>query len=302
MSARPFVDEENEPVAGLADAVYFDSSPHRLFGWHHGPAAGRSANIGLVVCKPFGYESICAHRSVRAFAEAAAALGVPTLRFDYAGTGDSSEIDAAADQVATWTQDIMAAVTELQRRTGVERVYILGFRLGALLAALAANQSKTVAGLILIAPIISGRRYLRELRTTRMAGLMGAEPPDGQASSKPAAGVGSMEISGFMLSAATLAALERIDLKTLGALPIPDMLIIDGTQMPVARAWVEALSQQGTAPTHRSLSGLVEMIMTAPQFASIPLEMISAMREWMTPLLEASSARVGKEAVDHADR
>ena len=302
MSARPFVDGENEPVASLADAVYFDSGPHRLFGWHHGPAAGKSANIGLVVCKPFGYESICAHRSVRAFAEAAAALGVPTLRFDYAGTGDSSEIDAQADQVATWTQDVIAAVAELQRRTGVQRVYVLGFRLGALLAALAANECKAIAGLILISPIVSGRRYLRELRTTRMAGLIGTESPDTQVSTGTVnAAAGSMEVSGFMFSAATLAALERVDLKTLGALPVANMLIIDGDRMPVARAWVEALSQLGTPPTHRSLPGLVEMIMTAPQFASIPQEMIVAMCEWLTPLLN-TSATAEREGMRHGDR
>jgi alpha-beta hydrolase superfamily lysophospholipase len=305
MSARPFVDEENGPVAGLAEAIYFDSGPHRLFGWHHGPAIGKSANIGLVVCKPFGYESICAHRSVRAFTEAAAALGVPTLRFDYAGTGDSSEIDAQVDQVATWTQDVIAAVAELQRRTGVQRVYVLGFRLGALLAALAANECKAIAGLILIAPIVSGRRYLRELRTTRMAGLIGTESQDTQASTSAAnatASAGSMEVSGFTFSSATLAALERVDLKTLGALPVANMLIIDGDRMPVARAWVEALSRLGTPPTHRSLPGLVEMIMTAPQFASIPQEMIVAMCEWLTPLLDTSATAAERDGMRHADR
>ena len=35
-----------------------------------------------MLCKPFGYEAICAHRGLRAFANSAAALGVPTLRFD----------------------------------------------------------------------------------------------------------------------------------------------------------------------------------------------------------------------------
>jgi hypothetical protein len=111
-----------------------------------------------------------------------------------------------------------------------------------------------------------------------------------------------MEVSGFMFSAATLAALERVDLKTLGALPVADMLIIDGDRMPVARAWVEALSQLGPPPTHRSLPGLVEMIMTAPQFASIPQEMIVAMCEWLTPLLSTSATATERDGMRHADR
>jgi hypothetical protein len=69
-------------------ALYFDSGAHRLFGWYHRPSIDKAADFGVVVCKPFGYEAICAHRSIRVFAEAAASLGAPTLRFDYAGTGD----------------------------------------------------------------------------------------------------------------------------------------------------------------------------------------------------------------------
>jgi hypothetical protein len=38
-----------------------------------------------------------------------------------------------------------------------------------------------------------------------------------------------MEVSGFMFSAATLAALAQVDSKTLGALPVADMLVIDGS-------------------------------------------------------------------------
>jgi predicted alpha/beta hydrolase len=53
----------------------------------------------LVICKPFGFEAMSAHLSVRAFAEAAAEIGIPALRFDYGGTGDSEDLAPGADQL-----------------------------------------------------------------------------------------------------------------------------------------------------------------------------------------------------------
>src|ERR1700679_2572896 len=157
------------PASGVRNAVYFNSGDNKLFGWFQSPPPSSASSIGLVICKPYGYEALCSHRSLRAFEEAASALGMPTLHFDYLGTGDSAEIDAQADQLTAWTQDVIAAVNELRRRTGVQQVCLLGVRLGALLAVLAASECTAVTSLILIAPIISGRRYVRSLRTARLA-------------------------------------------------------------------------------------------------------------------------------------
>src|ERR1700678_2646587 len=167
MSADPQIEQNRPPASGLAEALYFDAGDHTLFGWLHRPVAGSTTGIGLVICGPFGYEAICSHRSIRAFAEAAAMLGVPTLRFDYLGTGDSADIEPQADQLDVWSGDVVAAVAELQRLTGVERVCLLGIRFGALLATLAAGRCKSVSGLAVIAPVVSGRRLLRELGIPR---------------------------------------------------------------------------------------------------------------------------------------
>jgi alpha-beta hydrolase superfamily lysophospholipase len=272
-------------MGAVTQALYFGSAEQQLFGWLHRPGVGKTTDIGLVICNPFGYESICAHRSVRAFAEAAAAMGVPSLRFDYRGTGDSADMDADTDQLGAWSRDVDAAVAELQRQTGVERVCLLGFRMGGMLATLAARSCKDVCGLMVVAPIISGRRYVREMRTLRMAAMLRS---DGHQQPKPAVGENlpreprSLEVSGYLLSAATLAALGKIDLGIFDEAPARRVLVIDSDSLPVASAWAEALTKSGVDLTYQALPGIVEMLMTAPQFAVVPKHIISAMREWLS--------------------
>jgi alpha-beta hydrolase superfamily lysophospholipase len=276
-----------------AEPIYFDSGDNKLFGWLHQPIDGPIANVGLVICKPFGYEVMCSHTSLRAFAHAAAELGVPALRFDYCGSGDSSDIDPQVDQLQVWTKDVLAAIAELQRRSGVERVCLFGVRLGALLASLAASQSKSVASVILIAPVISGRRYLRELRMTQLAAQLGKDPGDSAKTttgeSTPTAAQAS-EFSGYTLSAPTLAALVEVDLATLPS-PAPDMLIIDAENHPASRGWVDVLTAQQTRIKYLTLPGLVGMLITAPQFAQVPHEMIAAMNDWLRLFLNGERSR-----------
>jgi pimeloyl-ACP methyl ester carboxylesterase len=270
---------ETDAPSGLAKAIYFSSGERTLFGWLHEVPVAATRNIGLVVCKPFGYEAICAHRSLRAFSEAAASLGIPTLRVDYLGTGDSADIDPAADQLAVWTADVCAAIAELRRRTGVQRVCLLGLRLGALLATLAAAECAAVTSLILIAPIVSGRRHLRDLRLTRAAAGLGQT--ETSLTTTAADSSGSMEVSGFFYSAATLATLAKVDLKAHDGPKVRCALVIDDKSLPISAAWAEQLSKQGIETRYLALPGLIAMTMTAPQYATIPAAMIEATRDWL---------------------
>ena len=265
------------------EAVYFPAEDRRLFGWLH-CAPSHSSDTGLVICKPFGYEAICGHRTFRAFAEAAAAAGFPTLRFDYLGTGDSGDIDAAADQIEAWSRDILAAVDEVRGRTGVRRVCLLGFRLGALLATLAARSAGSVHSLILVAPVISGRRYVSEMRTTRLAAQLAANARGSVGESgiaRATAGDGSIEVSGHSASAATISKLMGIELSALSAPTASQVLIIDRSDLPAARTFAADLSGRGVSTEYLELPGFVEMMMTAPQFARIPKQMIAVTCDWL---------------------
>jgi alpha-beta hydrolase superfamily lysophospholipase len=267
-----------------AEPLFFPSGSHTLFGWLHKCSGQSAAALGLVICKPFGYEAICSHRSVRAFAEAAAAVGVPALRFDYLGTGNSDDLDPSADQIAAWTRDVSAAIEELRRRTGVERVVLLGFRLGALIAALAAAQGAAATALIAVAPVVSGRRYLRELRTIQLAAARDTLPTVAAEGEAPggakAEGSVAFEVSGFSLSPASVAALSQIEVGKL-TLPLPELLIIDRSELPGAKDWAGAAAQSATKTQYVALPGFVRMMMTAPHFAVTPSAMISAAREWL---------------------
>jgi len=290
----------------LGKAFYFSSGEHRLFGWLHVPNALKSPSTGLVICNPFGFESICAHRTVRSFAEAAANIGVPSLRFDYWGTGDSPEMDADADQVREWTLDVVAAVAELKCRTGVSHVAVLGFRLGALLALQARALCSEIDALALIAPVISGRRYLREIRMARMAAAtladadpaksarlaasMQSDPKRAETAAQPdQSGATQLEVSGFSLTAATVAALARADLNSLSAPPAAKVLIIDGTSFPVSGSWSEKLSALGVRTEYHVLPGMIEMLMTPPEFAAIPREMLATTVDWLKRISEEAS-------------
>ena len=277
-------------AAGGEEALYIPSGDRQLFGWLHRPPGTVAARWGVVICKPFGFEALCGHRSMRAFAGMAASLGIPVLRFDYLGTGDSDEIDASADQIEVWTRDIVNAVAELRRRTGVGRVCLLGFRLGALLSALAARQCQADA-LAFIAPVLSGRKYLRDARTAQLAAAAAEAALGGTAIAQSAAAAdGAMEVNGFPLSAASVAHLSALDIERADLPGISDTLLIDRSDLPVAHAWSQALGERGTQVTYHALPGFVEMMLTDPQFVSLPEQMLAATRNWLAKLAPVSSS------------
>jgi dienelactone hydrolase len=275
-------------AAGGDEALYVPSGERQLFGWLHRPPGVIPARWGMVICKPFGFEALCGHRSMRAFAGMAASLGIPVLRFDYLGTGDSEEIAEGADQIEVWTRDIVNAVAELRRRTGVARVCLLGFRLGALLSVLASRQCQ-VDALALVAPVLNGRKYLREARTAQLA-AEAAEAALGGTSTAQATVLpdGAMEVNGFPLSAASVARLSALDVEGLDLPAMQDALLIDRGDLPVARAWSQTLGARGTRVTYHALPGFVEMMLTDPQFVSMPQEMLGATRNWLSTLAAVS--------------
>jgi pimeloyl-ACP methyl ester carboxylesterase len=216
------------------DPVVFGDS----FGWLH-PGAGRH---GVVLCSPFGYDALCTHRGWRRLAERLAATGMPTLRFDYPGTGDALGDEEDPGRVDAWIDAIAAAVRELRTRTGVTRVSLCGLRLGATLAALAAERMGDIDGLVLLSPPVLGKSYVRELRAHRQSWLSTAAGRSAEPIPDTAAYV---EAFGFGLHGDDIARLAAVDLCANTCAPARRVLLLDSSDRARAGALVERYRAHG---------------------------------------------------------
>jgi len=275
-----------------AEPRYFGPAGRVCFGWLHRPPADRPPPpvpppraAGLVICNPFGHEAVSAHRALRHFAEAAAALGVPALRFDYHGTGDSTGDDREPGRWEAWLASVDAAVDELRRAAGLTHVYLLGVRLGATLAALAASRRDDVAGLVAVVPVVSGKQWWRETRAMENAMQLAAAPPGREL---PA---GQAESVGFVITEETRAALGAVDLLGLERRPAARVLLLDRDDLPPNDRFAARLRELGGGAEvdHRRVPGYAGMMLD-PHDAVVPGEMVRAVSAWLDRQVPAAGA------------
>jgi len=265
-----------------ASAEFFGPAATPLFGWLH--ASATPATLGLVVCAPLGHEMLHCRRSLRVLAAAAAQRGLPCLQFDFSGCGDSADVappggvDAVGeDRVARWQADIEAAIAHLQARTGVAQVAVLGVRSGLLLAAPVAARHPAVAALLALAPVVSGRRLLREWRALHSTGAQ-------QGGTSAQAGDGGLDVAGFAFDQATCSALAAIDLAQLALPARLPVWVGDRDDLPSGTGWVQALRAAGLAVEANAAPGLPAML-DEPQRHVVPQAALQSLLDWTSALV-----------------
>ena len=155
----------NKPDARTAtsiqlEPVFFGNDSRRLFGLTRIPPEARGS--GIVLCSSFAHEYIRCHRAMRELALRLARAGFHVFTFDYYGTGDSAGEYHEA-RLHEWQGDLDTAIDTFKQRAGIDSVCLLGMRLGASLAMLAAEKRKDIDAIALWDPIISGAEIEPEL-------------------------------------------------------------------------------------------------------------------------------------------
>ncbi len=157
-------------IAIAETPLFFPGAGYSLFGVFHEPV-GSPTGEAFVFCHPFGEEKLWTHRVLVSFARLLAERGHAVLRFDYMGNGDSHGTFQASS-LGTMISDVRAAVRQASSLAGTTRISLLGLRLGASIACLAADELPEVPHLVLWAPIVDGARYMQELLRSNVATQM----------------------------------------------------------------------------------------------------------------------------------
>lgn len=199
------------------------------FGWLYEPVSrpDKTRQLGIVLCGPLGHEALWLHQTIRSLADRLADQGFAVLRFDYAGTGDSVDTGKLVEP-DKWVDEAIEAVDFLRRTTGIERVALVGVRFGAMVAAQAARAAR-VDTVALIAPVVVGRQFVREMdvlqrtwldKTARHVASY-TEPAD------------AFDVLGHRFSRAAIEAVGKYDLRRVTAVPASNLLIVHaGSQGP----------------------------------------------------------------------
>ncbi len=251
--------------------LYFRTEEEPLFGWYHAPAKVDVSTTGMVICPPIGYEYMSGHRAMRHLADGFASEGIPTMRFDYHGTGDSAGIDEDPDRVTSWLESIREAVKKLKDVSGCTHVGLIGVRIGATLAALIAEEV-ALSCLILWAPCINGRHYVREMKFLQQN--------DDSCTSD------DIESAGFVLSAQTVKDLSSIKL-TKRVPKATKILIVARDDLQDDFTLLECWKEQGLSVSYLRMNGFSDFL-TSPHKTKIPQLTIAEIIAWIKNNVDTS--------------
>lgn len=259
---------------------WFRSGDYSLLGhadlpeFDHPNAA--KAGRGVLIVPPFGFEDVCSYRPLRFLGQLFAAHGIPAMRFDLPGTGDSSGDALDDDLLDAWIRSIGDAAGELRDRAGVRDVAVVGVRMGAMLALAAAARGANLQDLILWGPSASGRSVVRELRA--FSKMARAEYSNG--APVPTTFIEGLEAGGFLLAPETQRAIEALDFSTLPEMRGRGVLIVSRGDLPPDEKLVAALASAGCSVEFHKANDYAPM-MAIPEEALPPLETGRAMLDFL---------------------
>lgn len=229
--------------------------------------------LAVLMLSAIGYEEMCVRTTWRALAEEISASGAPCLRFDYPGVGDALE-PASPQGIEDWLESARAAARFLRAAAGRERIVVVGQGLGGALAALAAREIGGVEAAVFMAPVTSGKTYLRELSlwarmlTDRIG--IGPDPDD----------AGGHAVAGLALGEERARAIKALDLSKIAEAPAAKALMVGRVNHGGDERFAAHLEALGADVSRLDYEGY-EILATDPTQATPPVKLLRQIADWI---------------------
>ncbi|MCM2457080.1 alpha/beta fold hydrolase [Rhizobium sp. CG4] len=189
-------------------------------GIFHFPDENNLTDKAVLFLSPWGMEELCTRKLQRIMAERLSDVGIASLRFDYPGTGDSLDPDGSDAGAEVWIQSVVDAAQTLRASSGCRKLVVIAQGLGCIMACEALTKAGKIDALVMMAPVVSGRNYLRE--TAMWSSMIddGLGLPADQRLKDPGS------IAGLVMPAGVADAIKKINLLKLETIPSSDCLFV----------------------------------------------------------------------------
>ena len=263
------------PVCSIIP-FYFGRCDKSLFGCYHEPHPAAKRASGVVIAQPVGHEYINSHRALRQLAVLLANVGFPVLRFDYYGCGDSmGEEDQAT--VSQWIEDTSTAISELRKRGNLNTVCVIGLRLAATIAVLAASVQNELAALVLWDAIIRGKDFLNEVRSLQNERMRCRRKPTKRVEASNV----TRDFLGFAMSQSLSQSLETLEIPAFFRPAAKEVLVINSYPQKTESESYEHAVQSGTNTEYKQVAAPKIWEGTPEGTLLVPSQILRLVVSWM---------------------
>ena len=245
-------------IAGLFQSDDADSTPREA---------------AVLLLPPWGFEDMCTRKFYRILAEHLAAAGMPSLRFDYPGTGDSAGGVTDERTLSDWVDGAVSASQTLKALSQRSRLILLGQGIGATIAQLAASRIEDVEAMVLLAPVLNGRAYLRELELWSRVVDQGLGLREDQRNAE------GISIADLKMPASIAADVRKTDIAT-PSTAAPRYLLLERPTRLADTGFADRLRGLGADVTLDAFSGYDELVLN-PTFQKIPIPVVERVVAWL---------------------
>ena len=240
--------------------------------------ASASLSAAALVLSGVGNEERSLAVGLPSIAGALAESGLQaTITIDFAGNGQAPGDLTDADVVQIWQHEVRDAILFLERELHVP-IVVIAPRLAAAIA-IPVLADLPVDKLVLWSPVISGRRYKRELQV-----LGNTSREDGSTTD------GGVSVGGFFTSARDLESIGRLDGRALRARPARQVLYMESPDRVIDEEFVASLRAVGCVVSVQRDEDTTAWLFTANDQAAVPKRTIGALVDWLTASMQTGSS------------